>query len=92
MLIRVTKTTKAAKCPMGNSIKLYQQGETYDMHDSLAKTFIDNGWGNCEVSCNDEQQRPEQKAISEINNKAVVNLQNKAITSTRENKSKSKRK
>ena len=45
MKIKVTKTTKAASCPLGIMSKDYIEGQTYDIFNDLAEMFISEGWG-----------------------------------------------
>jgi hypothetical protein len=72
MKIKVTKTTKAASCPLGIHSKEYKAGETYEIFDSLAKVFISEGWG------------AEEGAV--VAKAAKVVLEDKAVKSAEENK------
>lgn len=45
MLIKVNKTKKAASCPLGIKVKEYLAGQVYDIHEDLAKVFLDENWG-----------------------------------------------
>jgi hypothetical protein len=69
MKIKVLKTTKAASCIRGISTEEYQEGETYDIFDELAETFLKEGWG----------EKAETKALPKLENKAVEKVENKAL-------------
>jgi hypothetical protein len=59
MLIHILKNIKAATCPLGIKIKEYQAGNTEEIFDELAQTFIKEGWG--------------EKMMPKIENKAILN-------------------
>ena len=44
MKLKMKETIKAASDPSGAHTKEYQEGESYDVHDSLAKVFIKEKW------------------------------------------------
>lgn len=68
MLIKVSKTTKAASCKLGINTKEYLQGQSYEIFDSLTKVFIENAWG-IEVQSEEKsiEKAPENKAIFNLN-------------------------
>jgi hypothetical protein len=65
MKIKVLKTTRAASCIRGISIEEYLSGEIYDMFDSLANTFIKEGWGEKAVE-KSFKIKLENKAIEKV--------------------------
>ena len=71
MKIKVLETKKAASCPKGIYSKTYHAGEEYDIFDKLAKVFISQGWGE------EPKEEPKKKAIKNLKNKAITNLENK---------------
>lgn len=74
MKIKVLKTTKAASCSAGISVKLYEEGQIYKIHNELGQVFINQGWGV-------EDKPIEEKAIEK------TEIENKAVEKAPENKS-----
>jgi coenzyme F420-reducing hydrogenase beta subunit len=80
MKIEMKKTVSAASCPAGIGVTEYRAGQTYEVFDSLAETFIREKWG--------------EKIVEEIvdltlSKKAISDApENKAIQSTPEKKKK----
>ena len=85
MLIIVTKTQKAASCKLGIESKEYLQGETYNIFDDLAKTFIKEGWGvelkekkeEPKIEEKSFEKAPENKAFEKAPEKKKLKLKNK---------------
>lgn len=76
MLIKVTKTTKAASCSLGIKTKIYEEGNIYDIFDKLAKIFVENDWGV-------KYEKIEEKSLEE---KSLEAPENKAFNKAPENK------
>lgn len=79
MRITVLKDTIAAETIAGISSKKYEAGQTYEIFDQLASTFIAQGWGE------KAEEKAEEKSLK-------VKLENKAITKTEEDKKVAKKK
>lgn len=62
MLIKMLETRRG--CEDGHRVHRYVKGETYDMMDGLARTFMMNGWAyNAE-----EGDEPNHVTIAYLNN------------------------
>jgi hypothetical protein len=73
MKIKFLKTVLGAKDILGNSTFEYQENETYELPNELAKFFLNT---NLVEELIESQ---EEKALDILENKAIDNLDNKAI-------------
>jgi hypothetical protein len=44
MKLKMKETVKGASDPSGTQAKEYQEGETYEVHESLGKVFLKEKW------------------------------------------------
>jgi len=75
MKIEVLKTTKAASSPLGNVVKEYKAGQTYEIFDCLAKVFLDNNWGINPAEKKKIDNSPENKAIAAAAEKKQIEVE-----------------
>ena len=59
MKLKMSETVKGASDPSGSQVKEYQEGETYEVHESLARVFLKENWAE-EVKA--KKAAPENKA------------------------------
>lgn len=76
MLIKIKKTTTAAKDQSGSISTVYQAGWVYDIYPQLAEIFIKENIGEALM---------DEKAIDELENKALDKLENKNLTKKEKN-------